>query len=628
MPARRKPTSTRQKKAEQKLRRAVKRGDAPPPEPKHVPRSKPGGLRGQTTKIRSSQIDSVKRLQSAFIKLPPKFLEETKFIASTVPLPRPIPSDKALYNINNRQDLPRLTCPRRPKWRFDMSKKEVEHNEEGLFKKWLEQTDEQLRIWQESDTPQFQGPQQAVSNPPRSPSYFERNLEVWRQLWRVTEISQIILVLLDSRCPLLHYPPSLHDHLANHKVIFVLTKVDIAGSVCVDAWIGFLRNRYPQTQIIQVESYIEKNRTTDQGRSRFEPYIPAECRDNLVEAIKNAHVELLEPAANVRSDLAKLQTWKPPVKRDVDWDLIKHTTSTGERSNDASTTSLTIEEDTPEKSANADNADDLQYLTVGLIGQPNVGKSSLLNALFGHNKVKASKTPGKTKHFQTLFWTRDICFVDCPGLVMPNFIPMELQVLCGILPISRISAVPACIHFSGNVLPLERILSLNHPNASAGPVEDKRTWREGMRPLAGTSKSEAWTGMDILIANANARGWVTAKAARPDIHRAGNYILRLLAEGKIGWSFWPPGTDEKIIIDVNGYNTGIWNPRSSFLTEDKVEQDEEQVFTEDESEEDSECVTSGEEKNKISEEHTLLSVAGRFNALAIEDSEDDEASDK
>lgn len=31
-----------------------------------------------------------------------------------------------------------------------------------------------------------------------------------------------------------------------------------------------------------------------------------------------------------------------------------------------------------------------------------------------------------------------------------------------------------------------------------------------------------WTAMDILVAFANARSWVTAKAGRPDVHRAGN----------------------------------------------------------------------------------------------------------
>lgn len=32
-------------------------------------------------------------------------------------------------------------------------------------------------------------------------SYFELNLETWRQLWRVLEISDILLVIVDARYP-------------------------------------------------------------------------------------------------------------------------------------------------------------------------------------------------------------------------------------------------------------------------------------------------------------------------------------------------------------------------------------------------------------------------------------------
>lgn len=39
-----------------------------------------------------------------------------------------------------------------------------------------------------------------------------------------------------------------------------------------------------------------------------------------------------------------------------------------------------------------------------------------------------SRSLFQTKHFQTLFWTPDVRLVDCPGLVMPNFVPMETQV--------------------------------------------------------------------------------------------------------------------------------------------------------------------------------------------------------
>lgn len=39
-------------------------------------------------------------------------------------------------------------------------------------------------------------------------------------------------------------------------------------------------------------------------------------------------------------------------------------------------------------------------MTVGMVGYPNVGKSSTINALNGAKRVAVSKTPGKTKHFQ------------------------------------------------------------------------------------------------------------------------------------------------------------------------------------------------------------------------------------
>ncbi len=74
------------------------------------------------------------------------------------------------------------------------------------------------------------------------------------------------------------------------------------------------------------------------------------------------------------------------------------------------------------------------------------------------------------------------------------------------------------------MLPLEKILGLSHPSLASPPVQDKRTWREGMRPPESQQQQKAlvWTAMDILTAYANKKGWVTAKAGRPDVNRAGN----------------------------------------------------------------------------------------------------------
>lgn len=41
-----------------------------------------------------------------------------------------------------------------------------------------------------------------------------------------------------------------------------------------------------------------------------------------------------------------------------------------------------------------------ELITIGLVGYPNVGKSSTINTLLLNKKVSVSSTPGKTKHFQ------------------------------------------------------------------------------------------------------------------------------------------------------------------------------------------------------------------------------------
>lgn len=130
----------------------------------------------------------------------------------------------------------------------------------------------------------------------------------------------------------------------------------------------------------------------------------------------------------------------------------------------------------------------------------------------------------QTKHFQTLFWTRQIRLVDCPGLVFPNYVSMEMQVLAGVLPVSQISAIPSCIYHALLHVPLEKTYGLRNPaekTAAEAAVQDKRTWRGGARPVA-VAKATEWTAMDVLTAFAELKGWITAKAGRPDVNRAGN----------------------------------------------------------------------------------------------------------
>lgn len=78
-------------------------------------------------------------------------------------------------------------------------------------------------------------------------------------------------------------------------------------------------------------------------------------------------------------------------------------------------------------------------LVIGLVGYPNVGKSSTINALLGEKKVSVSSTPGKTKHFQTIHLSPSLVLCDCPGLVFPQFATTKADLVCdGVLPIDQL----------------------------------------------------------------------------------------------------------------------------------------------------------------------------------------------
>jgi hypothetical protein len=190
---RKKAFSNKQRKVQLQEKRAIKRGDvSPPPAVKRNPNRKRRHLASRSAAagtIDTQAVASARKLQSTFIKISPAYLEKSRFIAAKQPLPRPLPPSVAIFSPDeldqsNEGDTQKLFCPKRPKWRYDMSKNEVEKNEEGEFKRWLDQTDQVLKEWVDhgSSSPDGETSNQDETVMPRAPTHFERNLEVWRQL--------------------------------------------------------------------------------------------------------------------------------------------------------------------------------------------------------------------------------------------------------------------------------------------------------------------------------------------------------------------------------------------------------------------------------------------------------------
>ncbi|GAA5922261.1 hypothetical protein JCM1841_001386 [Sporobolomyces salmonicolor] len=586
------------------------------------------------------------KLESRFIRLPKHIQEHHRNVAATDILRRPIDEELGVLRVEELQpkgeEAERLTCPKRPKWSYNQSKKEVEKNEEGVFRKWLSETDETLAKL--SSFPSSAHDDDPTAATAFSPTFYERNLNVWRQLWRTTEISEILLVLIDVRFPLLHYPPSLRTYLHTLKprkpLVLVLTKTDLVPRWLAEAWkTWFEETEGEGVSVVLMESYREeeKREETQGTQPRFIPAAPPPARHALLSALRSAHASLLTPPPIVACVPERLARWSPHLRREVDWDSVedeggetgiqaggegekgrKSRRRKGERKLLLKGKEVEgrgppfgeeeVEGDEGQQGDGLAKGDDAYpFLTVGLIGQPNVGKSSLLNALLGRKVVRASRTPGKTKTLQTIYWNAHLRLCDCPGLVCPSSAGLERQVLAGILPIQNVEPV---LHFIGQRVPLEKVLKLRHPEG-----EDEFELNERGR----------WTTDELLSEYAIQQGFVTAKVGRPDIYRSGAHILRQLHSSSIPWGFRPPFAGDAASQGASAQE-GIYlvgfKPKAGGVL--KEETREEESASEEEESESDESASEDEslEEADSAEERAVRAVKSVFAALDVEGGED------
>lgn len=173
-------------------------------------------------------------------------------------------------------------------------------------------------------------------------------------------------------------------------------------------------------------------------------------------------------------------------------------------------------------------------LMVGMVGYPNVGKSSTINALLGatamnhqSKRVAVASTPGKTKHFQTLQLNDEITLCDCPGLVFPSFVSTrEEMVVNGVLPIDQLRDHTSpmrllCQRIPRSVFELHYGIKLPVP----GPGEN---------PKRQPSVAE------LLDTYCTARGFMASGHAGPDQPRGARILLKDYCEGRLVYCHPPP----------------------------------------------------------------------------------------
>ncbi|KAH8060620.1 chlorophyll A-B binding protein [Aureococcus anophagefferens] len=338
-----------------------------------------------------------------------------------------------------------LDVPKRPAWDATTTAEVLDARERSSFVDWrravaaLEERERKRR--EAARAGKRLAPSASVSTP------FERNLEVWRQLWRTLERSDAVLLLVDARWP---------DFYANPDLI------------------AYARSLGREVLIVAADA-------------------PTDADD---------------AAPTPRRRRARAATTRLLGRRELRGEALARAS----------------------RAARGDDKEGRPHC-VGLVGYPNVGKSSCVNVLrdcdaYAHGvgaRAGVSATPGKTKHLQTLLVGDDFELCDCPGLVFPALVAGgAAELICaGVVPIAR----------------------MREPLAACQVVAD-RTPRALFDALYGTELCRQAGPLDarvLLDAVCERQDYLCAGSGAFDHNRAGREVVRAYVDGVLLHCHAPPG---------------------------------------------------------------------------------------
>jgi large subunit GTPase 1 len=336
-----------------------------------------------------------------------------------------------------------LAIPKRPKWKQGISALEFERMERESFLNW------RRALAKEEE-----------SNLNYAITPFEKNIEVWRQLWLTVEKCHLLIQIVDGRNPLYFRCPDLERYIEdidkNKEYLLLINKADLMSNKVRKSWADYFKEKginylffsaLEEGKKIDEELEKENNANVEESSSEEEDDESDEednTQGNMFNKFKNLKVEDDDEEKKPELSNTKVEEQKEYVKLAEETNVqIEREDEIKESENDKEEIPTTTETVDPLDSDESikiynrtqlielvksivstkkkDHAKDCYY--TGFIGYPNVGKSSVINVLMMKKKVAVANMPGKTRHYQTLFLPDDkqLCLMDCPGLVFPSF---------------------------------------------------------------------------------------------------------------------------------------------------------------------------------------------------------------
>ncbi|BGP29358.1 nuclear GTP-binding protein nug1 [Rhodotorula toruloides] len=290
-----------------------------------------------------------------------------------------------------------------------------------------------------------------------------------KSLRKVLEMSDVVIEVLDARDPVGTRCRAVERELkamdgGRKKLVLVLNKIDLVPPAVVQAWLSHLRLQAPT---------IPFKSSTQQQRSH------------------------LSASSSSTPQSASGSSTKPLMELIKGFRLNHSAASSGEGSSSSA----------PVKHS----------LTIGLIGHPNVGKSSLINTLKRSKACSVAPTPGWTKEVQEVVIEKGVRVLDCPGVVVEMRGEVE-GALKGMIKAEAVSDPKA---------PIEAIL------ARCSPTHLQMLYSI---PYFNDTTS-------FLLAVARAKGRLR-KGGVPDLDGTARSVLRDWVAGRIAYYTTPPTKDQ------------------------------------------------------------------------------------
>lgn len=160
---------------------------------------------------------------------------------------------------------------------------------------------------------------------------------------------------------------------------------------------------------------------------------------------------------------------------------------------------------------------DRKQISVGFIGYPNVGKSSVINTLRSKKVCSVAPVAGETKVWQYITLMRRIFLIDCPGVVYPSGDSETDIVLKGVVQVEKIK----------------------NPEDHIGAVLE----RAKSEYLSKTYKIDTWQNAEDFLEKLAFRSGKLLKGGEPDVQTVSKMVLNDWQRGRIPFFVKPPNAE-------------------------------------------------------------------------------------